>query len=119
MAGGRPKIKFDLEQLEEMGRLQCTQAEVAAMFRCSVDTIRDRLEKDEEFSCTFKRGMEEGKVSLRRAQFKSALGGNVTMQIWLGKQLLGQTDKQVVENEITVRGPLVITKHNGKEPEDG
>jgi hypothetical protein len=31
-------------------------------------------------------------------QFKSAEGGNVTMQIWLGKQLLGQKDHTVQEN---------------------
>ena len=27
------------------------------------------------------------------------MGGNVTMQIWLGKQMLGQTDKS--ETEVT------------------
>ena len=40
-------------------------------------------------------------MSLRRQQFKSAEAGNVTMQIWLGKQYLGQTDK-VEENNINV-----------------
>ena len=35
----------------------------------------------------------EGKASLRRMQGKSAQDGNVTAQIWLGKQMLGQRDK--------------------------
>jgi hypothetical protein len=41
--------------------------------------------------------MEAGKSSLRRLQWKSALGGNVVMQIWLGKQYLGQRDEHAVE----------------------
>jgi len=32
-------------------------------------------------------------MSIRRQQYKSAEGGNVTMQIWLGKQYLNQRDR--------------------------
>ena len=42
-------------------------------------------------------GWEAGRTSLRRKQMECALAGNVIMQIWLGKQYLGQADK--VENE--------------------
>ena len=35
-------------------------------------------------------------MSLRRAQWKSAKSGNVTMQIWLGKQWLGQKEQSEV-----------------------
>ena len=31
-------------------------------------------------------------------QWKSAEQGNVSMQIWLGKQMLGQSDKQEIEH---------------------
>lgn len=34
---------------------------------------------------------------LRAAQYKAAMEGNTTMLIWLGKQRLGQSDK----NELT------------------
>jgi hypothetical protein len=37
-----------------------------------------------------------GKAALRRRQFQSAMDGNPTMLIWLGKNWLGQTDKQEV-----------------------
>ena len=41
-------------------------------------------------------------MSLRRRQFKTALeDGNVTMQIWLGKQHLDQTDKR--ETNVNVK----------------
>ena len=56
-----------------------------------------------------------GKISLRRAQFEKAIGGNVAMMIWLGKQHLDQRDKieQTTYNEPL---PLIIeAKEHGKE----
>lgn len=95
--GGRPRLTFDLRQVEELGRIQSTQAELAAVLGCGLSTVKDRLANDEEFSTAYERGMESGKSSLRRLQWKSAVGGNVTMQIWLGKQYLGQQDRQLTE----------------------
>lgn len=41
------------------------------------------------------------RMSLRRYQLRAAEHGNVAMCIWLGKQYLGQSDKQeVVERKI-------------------
>jgi len=71
---------------------------------CSHDT----LARDEEFCVVHKKGMDEGKTSLRRLQWQTARGGNPTMQIWLGKQYLGQRDKQEDENN----GELKITVTN-------
>jgi hypothetical protein len=96
-AGGRPRLEFDLRQVEELGRIQSTQAELAAVLGCGLTTVKDRLAKDPEFATAYQRGLESGKSSLRRLQWKSAVGGNVTMQIWLGKQYLGQQDRQLTE----------------------
>lgn len=41
----------------------------------------------------------KGEAVLREIQLQTALEGNVTMQIWLGKQYLGQNDKTVVKHE--------------------
>jgi len=57
------------------------------------------LQRDETFVQIHKRGMDQGRMSLRRYQWNSAEKGNVTMQIWLGKQYLGQSDKVVVDNQ--------------------
>jgi len=51
-----------------------------------------------KFADYYKRRQGKGHVSLRRSQVQNALNGSTTMQIWLGKQWLGQSDKQ----EITV-----------------
>jgi hypothetical protein len=44
-----------------------------------------------------KRGRTRLRQSLRLAQIKSALSGNAIMLIWLGKQYLGQSDRQLLD----------------------
>lgn len=94
---GRPQIQINKSEFEELCKMQCTLDEIAGFFKCSPDTIQRFCEREygETFANTHIKYAQAGKISLRRAQLKSALGGNVTMQIWLGRQLLGQTDKQV------------------------
>ena len=90
---GRPKTKIDYELAEKLASIMCTQEEIATMFDCDVRT----LQRDEEFCRVYKKGLDKGRMSLRRKQFSKAVNeGNATMLIWLGKQHLGQTDK--VEN---------------------
>ena len=48
-----------------------------------------------------KKNIDNGKISLRRSQLKLADSGNCTMNIWLGKQYLGQTDKVESDNKNT------------------
>ncbi len=48
------------------------------------------------FSDYFKKHNGEGRIALRRLQWQTAQSGNPTMQIWLGKQYLGQSDKQEI-----------------------
>jgi hypothetical protein len=61
--------------------------EMAAFFSVSEDTLR------RNFATVINKGWEAGKMSLRRKQVSVAMGGNVAMLIWLGKQYLGQHDK--------------------------
>ena len=50
------------------------------------------------FSDAFKKYSANGRMSLRREQYRLAMDGDRTMLIWLGKQYLGQADK--VEHSI-------------------
>lgn len=97
---GRPRKEFSFDELDKLCSLHCTQEEICFFFDMCEDTLVRRIK--ERFDCNFseyyKRASGGGKMSLRRMQFESANKGNVTMQIWLGKQWLGQTDKQEVEN---------------------
>ena len=91
---GRPKTNLDYETIEKLASMMCTQEEIASYFDCSVRT----LQRDEEFCRVYKKGLDKGKMSLRRKQYAMS-ETNVTMAIWLGKQYLGQTDK--VEEKVT------------------
>jgi len=95
--GGRPRLEFDLRLVEDLGKIQSTHSELAAVLGCHLDTVKERLKNDPEFSAAYEKGLENGKSSLRRIQWKAALSGNTTMQIWLGKQYLGQRDVQTTE----------------------
>ena len=89
---GRPKkYNIDTEQVEKLAGLGCTNTEIGSFFGCSPDLI------EKSYSEFLVKGRDKGKIRLRQLQFKAAEKGNVTMLIWLGKQVLGQTDKQEVE----------------------
>lgn len=98
VARGRPKVQYDLAVVKTLAACCCTLDEMAAYLHISPRTI-DRLMKNKngEFALTVAEGKAYGRATLRRKQFESALSGNTTMQIWLGKQILDQKDIPLVE----------------------
>jgi len=91
---GRPKKNIDYNLCESLAKIQCTQEEIAEITGVSTRT----LQRDKEFCRVYKKGLDAGRMSIRRLQYKSAENGNVTMLIWLGKQYLGQSDKILMED---------------------
>jgi len=98
-AGGRPRIEIDWKLIEGLCEIQCTQSEIASVAGISVDTLVRSCPVDQNVSFAefYKIYSENGKSSLRRAQFKKAMSGSVPMLIWMGKQLLGQRDKSDID----------------------
>jgi len=101
---GRPKIVIDWDLVQKLAHIQCTQSEIATALGVSVDT----LHRHPEFAEAHKRGAEGGRKSIRRMQFESATKGSIAMQIWLGKQYLGQRDNldQRVNADVQIRADL-------------
>ena len=104
--GGRPRAEIDYPKLEAMCALMCTGEECASVLGIDYDTLNNALARDGHvgFSDFLKKHSAKAKMSLRRAQFRAAIEDkNITMQIWLGKQYLGQRepDKQVQDDGIT------------------
>lgn len=101
---GRPRILHDdeetLEKLKVIASGQHTQAEAAAIFGVSLATFEGFLRHSEKAREIWDAGESNGKASLRRAQWvKAVKEGNTTMQIWLGKQYLGQRDQNHLVNQ--------------------
>ena len=89
---GRPKkYNLDTDQIEKLAAFGCTNTEIASFFGCGESLIR------KSYSEFLTKGRDKGKMRLRQLQWKAAESGNVTMLIFLGKQILGQTYKTEVE----------------------
>ena len=93
----RPKkYNIDNKDVEKLASYGCSVREIANYFGCSEDLIK------KSYSQFVTKGKDKGKIRLRQMQWRAAENGSVPMLIWLGKQVLGQSDKQ----EITEVKPI-------------
>ena len=97
----RPKKEIDYEVAFRLARIHCTNEEIASCLGVNTTYWYDLLKRDGLLSEGIEKARGEGRASLRRLQWQNATSGNVTMQIWLGKQILSQND--ISRNEITGR----------------
>lgn len=103
--GGRPLLVLNqagVELVQALGRLQCTNEEIASCLG-TTDTTLLNAQNKEVFLGALEKGKAEGRMSLRRIQMKLA-ETSATMAIFLGKQILGQREnvepqRLVIEND--------------------
>ena len=87
----RPKLDIDPERVEMLASFGCSTIEIARLHNCDESTIRLRFKNELE------RGRENMKIKLRQLQWKQAENGNTSLLIFLGKQYLGQSDRNELE----------------------
>lgn len=104
---GRPRIDFSLEDLTKLCMLQCTMPEIASWFDVSLSTIEHRAGEEPEFRAAMDKGYALGRISVRRKQMQLLDEGSQTMAVWLGKQLLGQSDRQEIGG-LSESGPVQL-----------
>ena len=83
---GENKKVIPPDEVEKLAKLWCSYQEIADWFQIPVETLKYN------FRDLIAKGRAETKQALRRAQLKVAIGGNTSMLIWLGKNILGQSD---------------------------
>lgn len=109
--GGRPrKLNPDpatLAQVRGLGQLLCTTKDCAAFFKVCEVTYLKFVKDFPEVQEAYDQGAGNGRISLRRYQFRLA-EKNASMAIFLGKNYLDQADKTV--NEHTVKAAVVINR---------
>ena len=86
---GRNKTVIPEEQVLELAKLHCTNKEMADFFDVPLSTFTDN------FRDIITKGKLETKQRLRAAQLKLALNGDRTLLIWLGKNILGQSESPI------------------------
>jgi len=96
MAIGRPRKEIDWNEFDKLCALQCTEQEIADWFEVCTDTLETRIKEtySVSFSELFRQRRGKGKIALRRMQMQACEKGNTSLLIFLGKQYLGQADKQ-------------------------
>ena len=103
---GRPRKEINKTEFEKLCFLQCTEREVCSWFDVSDETLNKWCKENYDgrtFLDVFKEKRENGLISLRRTQFQLA-EKSPAMAIFLGKNLLGQTDK--VEQTQNINGAV-------------
>jgi len=105
-------LPIDPKLVQDLAAIGCKTTEIATIVGCSVDTL------DRRFAEEMDKGRNNLRASLRRWQLESAKKGNVAMLIWLGKQILQQTDKieQVTQLEVKQPTPQEIEKILASDP---
>lgn len=87
-----PKIlKIESKEVELLASFGCNTIEIAKFFGCDESTIRKKYKSE------LASGKEQMKIKLRQLQWKHASLGNTALLIFLGKQYLGQSEKQEVD----------------------
>ena len=94
--GGRPRLDFSNDVVEALAFKGATLDDMAIKLGCSLSTIKTRKKEDPEFLAAIKRGESVRRLNLRDLQWDQAKKGNTTMLIWLGKNELGQSDRQLI-----------------------
>lgn len=96
-----------LRIIAALARIQCTGDEISCALGVSINTW-DAFKRDNPVVGEVMRNWRgEGRISLRRNQFKAADNLNPALLIWLGKQELGQRDK--FEHTGPGGGPIQVT----------
>lgn len=113
----RPRKEINKEQFEKLCAMQCTESELCSWFDITDKTLDNWCKRTyhKSFSEVYAQKREGGKISLRRMQWHLA-EKNAAMAIFLGKNMLGQTDTMKVESKSD--GKLAELIDSLKEPYD-
>jgi len=106
---GRPKLNIDSEAVLAAAEVGNTNTDIAHIMGCDESTIRKRFGEELE------RGRALQRDKLRKLQWRAAESGNAAMLIWLGKQMLSQTDKQEVQATETFSGRWRVASQRAQE----
>ena len=109
----RKKIEIDPEMVRGLARIGATWDEIAGILGIARTTLAVRM-REKKYRDAYEQGVAEGDVSLRRAQYDSAMKGKTGMLVWLGKNRLNQTDRVETHNETTIHdGGNALDKLSG------
>lgn len=108
---GRNKVVVDPQEVYKLATYHCSIKDISNFFGVPRDTIQYN------FGDLIIQGYEETKQALRMKQLEVAMAGDRTMLIWLGKQMLGQSDTPDNGNVEEGSGEITVTVKRPSRPE--
>lgn len=107
--------EIDPKQVERMAACGCTDSEIAYIMQVSEAHLR------RHYRAALDQGRANLRRRLRRKQIELARKGSVPMLIWLGKQYLGQSDRQTIQQaqRVEVVEEVVFPDAGGLGGQDG
>jgi hypothetical protein len=85
----RKNVVVPPEEVYKLAQIGCKNHEICEWFDIDENTLTYNFRPELD------RGRNNLKQSLRQAQLRLALQGNAVMLIWLGKNILGQSDNPI------------------------
>ncbi|MFA5379569.1 MAG: hypothetical protein WC455_27675 [Dehalococcoidia bacterium] len=115
----RPGVVIDWAYTDKQLQAGCDGTEVAAALGMAADTLYRHCQKEKGMTFDAYKQIKKasGDSLLKTKQFQVAMTGDRTMLVWLGKQRLGQKDKQEVEQGGAIEVKIVreIKDSGGRE----
>lgn len=92
---GRPKKEINWKKVDEYLRAQCDGVGIASLLGMNPETLYKACKEYNKMGFSEYSALKrsEGKELLRFKQFQTALDGDKTMMVWLGKQYLDQKER--------------------------
>lgn len=97
---GRPPVDVDIDKVRELAAEGNSLENIGRVLHITSSTL-----KRHDIHEAWKNGRAELEINIRHWQVEAAKSGNVQMLIWLGRNILGQSDGKKEESrgaEITV-----------------
>ena|ERR1039458_687 len=82
VGAGRKPVDIDLEEVEKLCGLQCTDEDLAGFLGVNVRTIERRRRRYASFAAAMERGRAKGRISVRRGIFVQATQGKTAALIF-------------------------------------
>lgn len=91
----RPPADINWDTVDQYLHAQCDGVAIAGILGIAPETLYRRCEQDHNigFDQYSRQKKTQGKELLRQKQFDTAMSGDKTMLVWLGKQYLDQKER--------------------------
>ncbi len=93
---GKPHVDITAHEVEKLARLGCNDLDMAYWFECTPSVITAYRKRYGWWQDAEAAGLAQARMSLRQLQMRAALAGNTTMLVWLGKNMLHQSDRSQI-----------------------